>query len=76
VAQAKELFGAETRELPSIIKEQGSLGRYLVVLGNPQKEALVAKLLEPTPEKAGAAAAPVRAEKVGLWASLTRWFRK
>jgi hypothetical protein len=76
VARVKELFGAEVLGLPAIIKEHGSLGRYLVILGNPQKEALVARLLEPTPAKTETAAVPARAAKGGLWAALTRWFRK
>ena len=76
VARVKELFGAEVRDLPATIKEHGTLGRYLVVLGNPQKEALVARFLEPPPAKTETAAAPVRAAQGGWWAALTRWFRK
>jgi hypothetical protein len=76
VAQVKELFGPEVRGLPAIIKEHGSFERYLVVLGNPQKEALVARLLEPMLAKNETAAAPVRAANGGWWAALTRWFRK
>jgi hypothetical protein len=76
VARVKGLFDAEVRELPAIVKGHGSLARYLVVLGNPQKELLVAKLIEPEPAKTDPATAPVCAAKGGLWAALTRWFRR
>jgi hypothetical protein len=76
VARVLELFAAEVRGLPAAIKERGSLERYLVVLGNPQKEALVARLLQPSLARSEPAAAPVPAAKGGWWAALTRWLRK
>jgi hypothetical protein len=75
-ARVQKQFPTEVRELPAVIKDRGSLARYLVVLGNPQKEALVAKLLEPMQAGNAPADAPAPAPKAGLWAALTRWFRK
>ena len=75
-AWVKGLFSEQVQELPSVIKDHGSLGRYLVVLGDARKEALVARLLDPTREKEVPidSTAPVR--KGGWWAALTRWFQK
>ena len=75
-ARVLKLFPAETPGLSAAIKEQGSLERYLVVLGNPRKEALVARLIESAPAESTAATAPVPARTGGWWAALTRWFRK
>ncbi len=76
IARIQELFAEEVRGLPAMIKEHGSLGRYLVVLGDPRKEALVAKFIEPMLPKAAPAAAQAEAGKGGFWSALTRWFRK
>lgn len=75
-ARVQQLFPAEIRDLPAVIKDRGSLARYLVVLGNAQKEALVAKLLEPVQTGNAPADEPAPTPKAGLWAALTRWFRK
>jgi hypothetical protein len=77
VAQVQDLFAAELRGLPAVIKEHGSLGRYLVVLGDSRKEALVAKLIEPMlPKAAGSVAVQPKSVKAGWWGVLTGWFRK
>ena len=76
IAQLQELFAEEVRGLPAMIKEHGSLGRYLVVLGDPRKEALVAEFVEPMLPKAAPAAAPEGTGKGGFWSALMRWFRK
>lgn len=74
-----QLLPSEVAALPARIAESGSLDRYLVVLGDPQKETLAAKLLEPviTPPDAGPdEAEPGKAGKGGLFAAFIRWLRK
>jgi hypothetical protein len=74
--QMQKLFPTEVLELPVVIKDHGSLERYLVVLGDPQKEVLVAKLLESGLGEDVPVADPAQAPKGGWWAMLARWFRK
>jgi hypothetical protein len=76
VAQVLNYFGDDVRTLPATVKERGSLARYLVVLGNPRKEALVAKLLEPVLKLAEPPAAPTSQRKRGLWGTVAGWFRR
>jgi len=86
VARVIGLFPDEVRGLPAAIKEHGTLGRYLVVLGNLEKETLVAKFLDPILRKpkpvpaAPPVAEPVPAaepaKKSGWWRRLVRWFSK
>ncbi len=73
------LLPGELAALPARIAESGSLERYLVVLGDPQKEALAAKLLEPMispPDTASTEGPTGKAGKGGLFAALLRWLRK
>lgn len=74
VARVMEVFQAEVRGLPAVVKERGSLDRYLIVLGNPRKEAFVAKLLRPLLARSEPVAAPAKVPKKRWWAALTRWF--
>jgi len=76
VAQTLKYFGDDVRALPTTVKERGSLARYLVVLGNPRKEALVAKLLEPVLKLAEPQPVPAGPQKKGLWGTLVGWFRR
>jgi hypothetical protein len=76
VARVLEFFPDEIRGLPMAIKEHGSLGRYLIVLGNLEKETLVARFLEPMLRKSEPAPVPLPAGKGGWWAALTQWFRR
>jgi hypothetical protein len=76
VARVLEFFPDEIRGLPMAIKEHGSLGRYLIVLGNLEKETLVARFLEPMLRKPEPVPVPLPAGKGGWWAALTQWFRR
>jgi hypothetical protein len=76
VGQMLEFFREEVRMLPATIIEHGSLERYLVVLGNSRKEALVRGFLEPVLEQQGEAAAPVAPRKKGFFGMLFGWFGK
>ncbi len=76
VARVVELFPGELRDLPAAIKQHGSLGRFLIVLGNLETETLVAKFLEPLLRKPEPAGTPVPAGKGGWWAAVIRWFGK
>jgi hypothetical protein len=73
------LLPSELAALPAGVAESGSLERYLVVLGDPQKEALAAKLLEPIispPETVSAEGLTGKAGK-GRWlGAFFRWLRK
>jgi hypothetical protein len=71
-----QLLPAELAALPARIAECGSLERYLVILGDPQKEALAAKLLEPMISPPEAGPADTRTGKGGLFSALIRWLRK
>jgi hypothetical protein len=78
-ARADQLFQLlpdEVGALPAQIAECGSLARYLVVIGDAQKEGLAAKLLEPlvAPPEAGPAEASPR--KAGLLGALLQWLKK
>jgi hypothetical protein len=73
------LLPSEVAALPARIAEHGSLERYLVVLGDPQKEALAAKLLEPmitSPDTGAAEGRTGKAGKGGWLGALIRWLRK
>jgi hypothetical protein len=73
------LLPSELAVLPASIAESGSLERYLVVLGDPQKEALAAKLLEPIirpPETTSAEDQTGKAGKGGWLGAFFRWLRK
>jgi hypothetical protein len=74
VERVMERFRDEVRALPVTIREHGSLARHLVVLGNPQKEALVAKILGPVLKVQEAPAAPAAPKKPGFWDRLAGWF--
>ena len=74
-----QLLPGELAALPAGIAESGSLERYLVVLGDPQKETLAAKLIEPLirpPDTGEADAKPGKAARGGLFGALLRWLRK
>ena len=76
VRRLLDFFSVEVRELPAMVKEHGSLARYLVVLGNPQKEVLVAKLLESVLMPRQTAGEPAGPRKRGWWGTLIGWFGK
>jgi len=76
MARALDYFREEVLELPVTVKEHGSLARYLIVLGNPQKEALVAKILEPVLKLHSAPAATAGSPKRGFWGTVLDWFRR
>ena len=76
VGRMLDYFRDEVRALPATVKEHGSLARYLVVLGNPRKEALVTKILEPVLKLHETAAAPAGPRKRGFWETLAGWFRR
>jgi hypothetical protein len=69
------LFKAELDELIALVKQGGSLQRYLVVLQDPPKETLAAILLRPV---VAAAVAPEVAapKKAGVWGVFSRLFKK
>jgi hypothetical protein len=74
-----KLFPEEIAAMPAKIAESGSLERYLVILEDPKKEMLAAKLLEPLmrpPEPSPAEARPGKAGKGGMFSRLLRWLRK
>ena len=71
-----ELLPVEVAGLRAKIAECGSLGRYLVVLGDPQREVLAARLLAPVVNPPTASPAAAKPGKGGLFATLIRWLRK
>jgi hypothetical protein len=70
-----ELFQTEVNELTALLKEGGSLDRYLAVLEDPVKLKLAGELLEPLLRGADASLSST-AKKGGLSGLLSRLFRK
>lgn len=70
------LFADELHELQALLKEGGSLERYLAVLEDPVRETLAAELLEPVSGEVGARVVEAPPPKGGLWGFLSRLFTK
>ena len=75
-ARVIDFYKAELGELTVSLKEGGSLERYLVVMEDPNKEALAAELLEPMTGAADAGTAEAPTKKGGLGGFFSRLFRK